>query len=185
MRYLLIFGILSFWMLNIDVFAQEEVIEDTLKGHSPSRAAKLSLMLPGAGQIYNHNAMPKGKKNAWWKVPIIYAGIGATGYLMVDNHIKQRALKTEFSHRLDYGEPSNPNYTAYDDNGVLQLYESHKGARDMMLFGFLAVYGLNILDALVEAHFVEFDVSPDLSMRFTPTMPAHQSAGLTVSLNFR
>src|SRR5690554_7616653 len=47
--------------------------------HSPKKAALLSLV-PGGGQIYNHLAMPKGKKKAFWKIPIIYAGLGATGY---------------------------------------------------------------------------------------------------------
>lgn len=167
---------------------EKSKVDDTIKVHSPKKAGRLSLMAPGAGQIYNHLAMPKGKKKAWWKVPLIYAGLGATGYLLVENHIIQRDLKDEFNHRMESSDP-NPNkypeFQVYDDQGVLQLYESHKGTRDMMIFAFLAVYGLNFLDALVEAHFVDFDVSPDLSMGIRPVMQDVRTPGITLSFNFR
>lgn len=162
--------------------------KDTVKVHSPKKAGRLSLMVPGAGQVYNHLAMPKGKRHAWWKVPLIYAGLGATGYLLVENHIMQRNLKDEFIFRRE-SNATNPNkypeFAVYDDQGVLQLYESHKGTRDMMIFAFLAVYGLNFLDALVEAHFVDFDVSPDLSMSVRPVMQDVRTPGISLSFNFR
>ena len=168
------------------IFAQEK--KDTLENiHSPKKAAKLSIIFPGAGQVYNHRAMPKGKKNAWWKLPIIYAGLGATGYLLVTNHILQRDLKNEFIFRSEngYPNPDFPEFHTYDQQGVLQLHQQHKGTRDMMLFAFIGVYGLNVLDALVEAHFVDFDVSEDLSLSIRPTMHDFQSPGIRFSFNFR
>ena len=56
--------------------------QDTTKKHSVKTATILSLALPGAGQVYNHIAMPKGKKKAYWKVPLIYAGVALTFFLM-------------------------------------------------------------------------------------------------------
>ncbi len=155
--------------------------------HSPKRAARLSMILPGAGQIYNHRAMPKGKKNAWWKLPIIYTGLGFTSSAIISNHVMQRDLRSEFQYRLDNGSPNPafPEFATFDDTGVLQLYEQHKGARDMMIFAFVAVYGLNVLDALVEAHFVDFDVSRDLSLSLRPTMTDIQTPGIRLSLKFR
>lgn len=162
--------------------------KDTAKVHSPQRAARLSIMLPGAGQVYNSLAMPKGKKNAWWKVPIIYGALAGSGYLLVENHILQRDLKAEYEYRMDSNgtpNPDNPEFFDIDMPGVLQLYESHKGSRDMMLILFAAAYGLNILDALVEAHFVDFDVSDDLSLRIAPSMKANQNFGVSFALRFK
>ena len=57
-----------------------------MEKHSVRKAAIFSAVLPGAGQVYNHLAMPKGQKKAYWKVPIIYAGLGATGYFALKNN---------------------------------------------------------------------------------------------------
>lgn len=189
------------WMLFLlfnagFVFSQEDnkippFTADTLsvekeKVHSPTKAALLSLV-PGGGQIYNHLAMPKGKKKAYWKVPIIYAGLGATGYFAIQNQIEQRILKKEYLFRAENGfpNPDLPQYAAYDQQGVLTLFESKRTNRDLMIFAFIIVYGLNILDAHVEAHFVSFDVSKDLSLQLTPTMMDHQTPGLGIKLNFK
>ena len=50
------------------------IAKDTV--HSVKRATILSALLPGAGQVYNSMAMPKGKKHAYWKVPLIIGGLG-------------------------------------------------------------------------------------------------------------
>ena len=52
--------------------------------HSPRKAALLSAVLPGLGQIYN-------KK--YWKVPIIYGGFAILGYLVVWNNDHYQVLR--------------------------------------------------------------------------------------------
>lgn len=159
-----------------------EKIKDTI--HSPTKAALLSL-IPGGGQIYNHIAMPKGKKKAYWKVPLIYAGLGVTGYYAIKNNIDQKALKEEYLFRSDYGYPNLTEYAEYDDQGVLTLFEIKRTNRDLMIFAFILVYGLNILDAHVEAHFVNFDISKDLSLSIQPRLHDFRTPGIAFSFNFR
>ena len=161
------------------------VVEDT--SHSPKRATFLSALLPGAGQVYNHLAMPKGKKNAFWKVPIIYAGLGVTGYFAIQNNIEQRRLKNEYNYRVENGEPNpnNQDLLQYDSQGVLLLYQNAERSRDLMIFAFIAVYALNVLDAHVSAHFVNFDVSKDLTLNIRPSLQQFNSPGLALTLNFR
>lgn len=167
--------------VEIDTTSQS-IVKDTV--HSPKKAALLSL-IPGGGQIYNHIAMPKGKKKAFWKIPIIYAGLGVTGYFAIQNHQDQKALKEEYRFRDKNGYPNLPQYAQYDKQGILTMFENTRRSRDLMIFAFIVVYGLNVLDAHVEAHFVNFDVSRDLSLQLTPKMHDFQTPGLSLSLNFR
>ena len=52
-----------------------------------------------------------------------------------------------------------------------------------LIFGFIGVWGLNVIEAYVDAHFVTFDVSEDLSFSWAPTVLANQHAGLSLRLN--
>jgi hypothetical protein len=171
---------------------QEENIEvstyDTLNLHSPKKAARLSLFLPGAGQVYNAMAMPKGKRLGWLKVPVIYAGLGATAYLFAENQVLQRNYKKEYINRVKEGLPPGAyfdGFEVFDNQALIQLHEAHKSSRNMMGIGFLAVYGLNVLDALVQAHFVDFDVSEDLSLHVRPCLIDHQSFGFSLALRWK
>lgn len=169
-------------------FAQKDStaleIMDTAKVHSPKKAIILSAILPGAGQVYNHLAMPKGKKNAFWKVPLIYAGLGATGYFLISNQRTQLSLKTEYNNRLD-GNTLNPEWSQYDNQGVLTLYNQHLDWRDLSILSFAAVYLIQIVDAGIEAHFVNFDVSEDLSLAINPVYMGYGTVGMSLSFNFR
>lgn len=168
-------------------FSQEnEPLPDSAKVHSVKKAVILSSCLPGAGQVYNHLSMPKGKKKAFWKVPLIYAGLGASGYFLVSNQIEVNRLKEEYNFRQDNaGSFKYSEYQDYDDYGVLALREGHLNYRDLSILAFGAVYVLQIVDAGVEAHFVNFDVSEDLSLRIQPELIFGLKPGIGLCLNFR
>lgn len=157
---------------------------DSVRPHSIRKAVIFSACLPASGQIYNHLAMPKGKKKAYWKVPLIYAGLGASGYMLYQNQTTKNELKTEYSNRLN-GVPGDVKWSAYDDQGVLTLYDQYLNYRDLSILAIGAVYLLQVVDAGVEAHFVNFDVSEDLSLRIEPTVMYGNNPGVRMSLNFR
>ncbi len=58
---------------------QEISIDSLRKTHSSGRAALYSTLIPGLGQIYNRK---------YWKVPLIYAGIGALFYFAREHNDK-------------------------------------------------------------------------------------------------
>lgn len=161
--------------------------KDTIKKHSITLAVVLSAAVPGAGQIYNHIAMPKGKKKAYWKVPLIYAGLGATGYFLISNQRNVNSLRNEYDYMaLNNGEHiPGSEWQSYDQSAVLQLYDQYQNWRDLSILGMTVVYILQLVDAGVEAHFVNFDVSKDLSMSFQPTIVQGNNPGLSLTLNFR
>ncbi len=55
---------------------------------------------------------------------------------------------------------------------------------DIFAFAFIAVWGLNVMEAYVNAHFVTFDVSEDLSLSWSPTLIGYQHPGLGLRLHF-
>ena len=182
MRLLFVFLLFAFSGLAEDSIPALK--RDTVKTHSVKKAILLSAVVPGAGQIYNHRAMPKGKKKAFWKVPLIYAGLGATGYFLVTNQQTQKELKEEYQSRIDTGSGSDK-WSAYDDFGILTLYDQYLDWRDLSILAVAGVYLFQIADAGVEAHFVSFDVSEDLSLSIEPTVMASFNAGIKVKLKFR
>lgn len=162
----------------------KELKNDTLRPHSVRTAVILSAALPGAGQVYNHLAMPKGKKKAFWKVPLIYAGLGASTYFLIDNQLTSRALRKEYNQRLE-GLEGDPQWQGYDLQGVLALHDQHLNRRDLSILALGVVYLIQLVDAGVEAHFVSFDVSEDLTLSFEPTMMDASTMGMTLRLKFR
>lgn len=169
------------FLVNHSVFSQDQKEQDTT--HSVRKAVILSAILPGAGQVYNHLAMPKGQKKAYWKVPLIYAGLGACGYFVYQNNSLQKELKLEYQNRQNQ-LPGLDLYKNYDDQGILSLYNTHLNRRDLFMLGFGLVYLVQVIDAAVEAHFVTFDISEDLSFSFSPTLVGYQQPGIKLSLNF-
>ena len=169
------------------VFSQDSLVtlflKDTIKVHSPKKAVIFSAVIPGAGQIYNHIAMPKGKKKAFWKVPLIYGALGTTSYFLVKNQLTQQSLKQEYTNRLK-GGVLNDKWSAYDTLGVLTLYKQHLDWRDLSILGVGAVYLIQVIDAGIEAHFVRFDISQDLSLAIQPTYFGQNTIGLKFNFNF-
>lgn len=183
MRWLFLFALCFF---TITLFAQEDstaIAQDTTR-HSVKKAIIFSAVIPGSGQIYNHLAMPKGQKKAYWKVPLIYAGLGATGYLALSNNQLKKDLRIEYDSR-QAGNAASDQFEQYDDEGLLQLYTLHRTRRDLFILGFGLVYLLNVADAGVEAHFVNFDVSEDLSLSIEPALLQNRYPGIGIRLNFR
>lgn len=161
------------------------------KPHSPTKATIMSACLPGLGQIYN------GK---WWKVPIVYAGLGGLGYLVYSNYYEYRSYLHAYEFKtgdLPEGVTLNQHETElankYADSQLQTYKESYR--RDFEFYGILTVawYGLNILDACVDGHLYSYDISDDLSLNVDPylrsaeppiKMPQYAQVGLSFKLNF-
>ena len=122
---------------------------------APSKAAFYSAVLPGLGQAYN-------KK--YWKVPIVWGAIG-TGigfYTFFDNEYNE--LRDAFRRKrvgLLINNPRIPEDTS--DDVLERLQNSTQSDRDLTLLVTILLYALNIVDANVDAHLKQFNISDDLS----------------------
>ena len=147
------------------VLADTVVIDMVAEDHLPRRAALYSAVLPGLGQIYN-------KK--YWKVPILYGGFAILGYLVVFNNdqyqILRRARIAEESGQREQNPLGDLGITQYQNTTSLaNNVDNARQNRDQMIIYTAVLYGLNIMDAIVDAHLIEFDVNPDLSFKLEPT----------------
>ncbi len=150
--------------------------------HSPKKAAILSAILPGAGQVYNRKA---------WKIPIIYAGLGGFGYMFYTQQNKYSYYRKNLIAENDEN-PSTINETGYSTPQLQTLKIQHRRYRDIGALALVAVYVVNIIDANVDAHLKTFDVSDDLSIQLKPSLKEYSvfgfcslSPAITIKLNFK
>lgn len=132
---------------------------DDPKKHNATRAAYYSALLPGLGQAYN-------KK--YWKIPIVYAGIGTSLYFAKNNRDFYRNYKTEIEFR-SVGETTGFR-SRLSEQKLKDGLEQWRKYRDLAYGSAAAVYLLNILDATVDAHLYGFNVDDDFSLHPSPAL---------------
>ena len=140
---------------------------------SPRKAAILSFTLPGLGQIYN-------KK--YWKIPIIYAGLLTSAYYINNNNVQYKLYKDAYLKRLD-NNPDNDDFVGeYSSGDLLILKDFYRRNREVSILCFVGTYIINVLDASVDAHLFDYDISEDISLQITPTSTTNFN-GLSLILN--
>lgn len=141
--------------------------------HSALKATVLALTLPGAGQAYNRK---------YWKMPIVYGGLGTCVYFIARNTKEYRFYKNEYIKAADTDPNTVSEYSASQLQPVMETY--HRWM-DISYFSLIGVYALQALDANVDAHLFKFDISKDLSFYWTPLPTFSQSAkGITFGIQF-
>ncbi|MEI6310956.1 MAG: DUF5683 domain-containing protein [Bacteroidota bacterium] len=141
------------------------------KLHSPLKAVLFSAALPGLGQAYN-------KK--YWKIPIVYAGLGVGAYFLYDQNKKYQGFRKAYQMKVD-GDPLTDgkyvlNNRVYTSESNLEQAKNYYRRNVDLISALLVVwYGLNLVDAAVDAHLFDFDVSDDLSMQIAPDFKQYQA----------
>lgn len=134
----------------------------------PAKAAFYSAIVPGFGQAYN-------KK--YWKIPLVYAAIGTTMYIYVDNTKLYNTYREAYRLRL-VGQADRFGERLTDQN-LIDAQKLFRKNRDLSLLFVVGAYILNIVDANVDAHLSQFNVSENLSLK-----PNAEQDFMTGRLNF-
>ena len=158
---------------------------DSVRKFSPRKAAIRSAVLPGWGQVYN-------KK--YWKVPLVYAAIGIPAYTFFYN--KEWYEKTRDAAKMLAPGGDTTNWqnkvdkdlhvfftTSNSLNSLLNYRNEFRKNMDYSILIFLVAWGLNVVDAAVDAHLKGFDVSDDLSLKIEPRFD--RGAGVALVLKFK
>ena len=186
-------------VMEIDTSDIEVIVVDSSKVFlpDPTKAVWYSALMPGAGQIYNRK---------YWKLPILVGGFMGLAYGISFNN----RYFTDYSnaYRDAYSDDPNANSYinflpySYRDNkewiennkqwirsSLKSKKDYYRRNRDLCVVGMLAVYGLAMIDAYVDAQLYTFDISPDVSVRLSPavlepTIKTPAVMGLQCSLVF-
>jgi len=144
-----------------------KITEQAIDPLSPAKAAFYSTVVPGLGQVYN---------KSYWKVPIIYVGIGTGLYFYIDNQKKYNQYQNEYKKRLQgIHDVNDPKYGRLDNDRLVRGQRYYQKNRDLSLVITIAIYALNIVDANVDAHLQQFNVDDDLS--FQPSFQYNEFNG--------
>lgn len=142
----------------------------------PIRALWMGAIIPGYGQIINRK---------YWKLPIVYAGFLGCAYAITWNSSRYETYKSAYRDITD----GNPNTNSHIDilpNGLTletypggistyssnlqSAYEQSRRYRDLSVIATVAYYGITLIDAYVDAHLLDYDISPDLSLNVRPAL---------------
>lgn len=152
------------------------------KGYpNPRKAALLSLVLPGAGQVYNKR---------WWKLPLVYGALGAAVGWELYNLDVYREARDNYKWKVD-GDPNTvplPEYERASDASVRAFRDQWRRNTERSSIVLGLAYMLCATDAFVDAHLKQFDVSDDLSLRLVPQAtpaPGGAQIGLGIRLQWR
>lgn len=154
------------------------------KKHSPGKAALRSAIFPGLGQIYN-------KK--YWKLPIVYTAVGIPVALFFDNKTWYNRSRYALAVAASTSDPPNadslsavhsqlrPLVDAKSTNSILRYRNEFRRNMDYSILFTLLFWGLNIVDATVDAHLKGFDVSDDLNASIRPALLPGNAVGFTIA----
>ena len=160
---------------------------------NPQRALWLSLIIPGAGQIYNRKL---------WKIPIVYGGFLGCLYALTWNNQMYNDYSQAYLDIMD-DDPNTKSYMNmlplnYNIEGREQQFKDifknkknyYRKYRDMSIFAMIGVYLLSVVDAYVDAELSSFDISKNLGLTIEPaileprTRHRDASVGLQCKISF-
>lgn len=158
--------------------------------HNPKTATWLAL-IPGAGQAYNRK---------YWKMPIVYAGFFATGYLGITNGNDYRLYRDAYDFKTgvnpDVSEKAKEISEKYTGENLVTLRDYYRRNMELSWIIMAAWYAVQIIDASVDAHFMYYEIDDDLTLQVDPKWEPGfvdcaygygngiGTAGLSVKLNF-
>lgn len=170
------------------ILIRDTIVSRQIDPLAPSKAAFYSAILPGLGQAYN-------KK--YWKIPLVYAAIGSGVYFYVTNTEQLNRYRDAYKSRLAgyntdefWGTDANGIPLAsprIESDGLIRAQQTFRRNQELSLLVTIGLYALNIIDANVDAHLMQFNVDENLAVK--PHYKYNQmdnttDLGLTINFKF-
>lgn len=153
-----------------------DIVRDSINPLSPAKAAFYSAVLPGLGQAYN-------KK--YWKIPIVYAALGTGIYIYIDNTKKYNIYRDAYKRRL--AGFTDDDFQGFSDDALIRAQNSLRRDKELAMLITVGIYALNIIDANVDAHLLQYNVDENLALKphfKMNELDATTNLGLTLNFNF-
>lgn len=173
-------------LLTFSVFSQylkqnsytiPNLVDSGAKYHSPRKATLLAVAIPGAGQRYNRT---------YWKAGIVWAGFGGLAYNFKVSVDSLKSYQEAIKIRAD-GDSNTVDlkYAFLTDRGIIRQRDQYRRRRDLSIVGSFLLYALQIIDANVDAHLMEFKVNKDLAIKPVGLFDPQISNAPIIGLGFR
>lgn len=144
----------------------------------PKKAALWALACPGLGQIYNKR---------YWKLPIVYGLMGTMAYFLASNVKNLRAYNGYIQNSFNgIANPYPQSQLTLDELEINR--NTYRRNVQLSAFGTAFVWGLSIVDAVVDAHLHSFDISDKLSMKIKPQLQTIDNSyytGIAINLKIK
>jgi len=155
--------------------------QEDLINKEPSTAALYSAVLPGLGQIYNEK---------YWKLPLVYGAIGGGVYAIMWNQKNYNIFLEAYRIRLSGGKDDYI-MVLPEEKQLISWMDYYRNQRDLSIFITIGLYAFNILDAYVDAHLINFNISDDLALKIepdampSPVLGSYYAYGVKLKFNFK
>lgn len=133
--------------------------------NAPAKAAFYSAVLPGLGQAYN---------KSYWKIPLVYGAIGVSTYFYINSNNEYKRYRDAYKRRLA-GFEDDEFFDVLTNENLINAQKKYRQNKEYSLFFIIGFYVLNIIDANVDAHLNQFNVTRDLS--FSPQIQQNYMSG--------
>jgi len=134
-----------------------------------------SVVIPGLGQAYNHK---------YWKIPIVYAGLGTAAYFIITNQQEYVSFNTALKQRTSNPVIKDQYFGVYTIDDLVNNENTCSRYRNISIMAAAFVYLLNIIDANVDGQLRKFDVSDDISLHFSPQLGPDPFGKFTIQPGF-
>ena len=167
-------------LISFVCFGQQRDLSSSIKKEidplRPAKAAFYSAVLPGLGQVYNKR---------YWKLPLIYGGIGASIYYYDLNNKNFKRYRNAYKRRLTGFTDDEFQDVIFDNDRLIDGMNFYKQYRDQSMLFVIGTYFLNILDANIDAHLKQYNINQNLSLKpYMDQNPIVANHHFGVSLNF-
>ena len=126
---------------------------------NPYKAGLYSLIIPGGGQIYNKR---------YWKAPLVWGAVGGMIYLIDNNKTQKDRFEKAYGLRVSGIEDDEFVGIIGSADGIKRYRDQYDKWLQQSYLGLVGIYMLNALEAYVDAHLKNFDISEDLSFHLQP-----------------
>ena len=147
---------------------------ETIDEHSPGLASLYSAVLPGLGQAYN---------KSYWKIPVVYGALFTVGYLIYDSNAKYQFVRRNLIAATD-NDPETINYTGRSAENLTSNQDRLRRSRDFNMILLFIVYLLNVADAHIDAHLIDFNANPDINAFVDPAILPNPDNTMSLGLSF-
>jgi Family of unknown function (DUF5683) len=161
---------------SMPVAAADTVKKKLPEKFNPRKATIRSAILPGWGQLYNKR---------YWKLPLVWGALGTTAGVYFNNVGTYKKLREAYINLRDGNDSNNdlidPQFKNLSEGAVRSYRDAFRQNIDYSVLFFILFWGLNVVDATVDAHLKAFDVNDNLSLYIKPGFsPLANTSGVSL-----